>query len=140
MYKGSIVDTAGMPLPWANILIAPGKGTITDIDGNFSFNVSNPNQVITFSYVGYEPKKYKAKDIPKQITLVGESLPVVEIIAKKKELPAPEKKDYTIHYVVGSFLLLATITGIVMYANREKSSQLMVEGNYNSNKTKHVKL
>jgi len=134
IYKGNIVDTAGTPLPGAHILIAPGKGTITDFDGNFSFQVSNPNQVITFSYVGHEPQKFKARDIPKQITLVGESLPAVEIIAKKKKLPeAPPKKDYTLHYVVSFFLFSVAITGVIIYANREKPSVPPTDGNYKSN-------
>ncbi len=131
IYKGNIIDPVGDPLPGVNILIAPGKGTTTDFDGNFSFRVANPNQIIAFSYAGHE-KKYKAKDIPKQITLSGEELQTVEIIAKKRKLPTPPKKDYTMQYVVGSFLLLAAITGVIIYTTRETPSVALTEGNYKS--------
>jgi TonB-linked SusC/RagA family outer membrane protein len=34
-----------------------GTGTITDVEGNFSIEVSSPNEVLVFSYVGYEPQE-----------------------------------------------------------------------------------
>lgn len=50
---GTIVDANGEPIIGANIIEkGTSNGTITDIDGNFSLNVSD-NAVLRISYIGY---------------------------------------------------------------------------------------
>lgn len=53
--KGVIVDSAGEPIIGASIVEdgSSGNGTITDLDGNFSLNVS-PQASITVTYIGYQ--------------------------------------------------------------------------------------
>src|SRR5690606_19349461 len=44
----------GSPIPGATVIVkGTTNGTVTDIDGNYSLNVADPNAVIVFSYVGY---------------------------------------------------------------------------------------
>ena len=43
------------PLIGATIMYGKGLGTVTDIDGNFSFEISEGERNITISYVGYQP-------------------------------------------------------------------------------------
>ncbi len=44
----------GGPLPGVTVLIkGTSAGTVSDFDGNFSLQVSNPNATLVFSYVGY---------------------------------------------------------------------------------------
>lgn len=44
----------GSPIPGATVMVkGTTNGTVTDIDGNYSLNVADPNAVIVFSYVGY---------------------------------------------------------------------------------------
>lgn len=52
--KGTIVDAQNEPIIGANIREVgnTGNGTITDIDGNFSFNVKD-NAVIRITYIGF---------------------------------------------------------------------------------------
>ncbi len=51
--KGVVKDAAGEPIIGANVVQeGTTKGTITDLDGNFSMNVS-PNGVLVVRYVGY---------------------------------------------------------------------------------------
>ena len=53
--KGKITDDEDMPLPWVNIYIKESnKGTVTDLDGNYSIKVSDENAVLVFSFVGFE--------------------------------------------------------------------------------------
>jgi TonB-linked SusC/RagA family outer membrane protein len=56
--KGNITDSDGLPLPGATIM---EKGTIngitTDIDGNYSLNVSGENSVLKISYIGFETQE-----------------------------------------------------------------------------------
>ena len=59
--KGLIVDASGMPVIGANILVKGSNvGTITDIDGNFSLEVSDGN-VLHVSYIGYADQEIKVE-------------------------------------------------------------------------------
>ena len=52
--KGKVTSEAEGPLPGVNILIQGTlKGTITDIDGNYSISVPGPEAVLVFSFVSY---------------------------------------------------------------------------------------
>lgn len=50
---GTVTDGAGVPIIGVNIVeVGTTNGTITDVDGKFSFNVKN-NATIHISYIGY---------------------------------------------------------------------------------------
>jgi hypothetical protein len=54
MVTGKVVDEAGAGLPGATVLIkGTSKGTVTDIDGNFTLEVPESNSILTIAYVGY---------------------------------------------------------------------------------------
>lgn len=57
--KGKVVDDAGEPLPGASIKVkGTDVGTISDVDGNFQFNVTDGAKVtIVVSFVGMESKE-----------------------------------------------------------------------------------
>ena len=57
--KGQVVDAAGIPVIGANI-VAKGttNGTITDIDGNFSLEVTE-GTILTVSYIGFANQEIK---------------------------------------------------------------------------------
>ncbi len=66
--KGIVLDAeTGESLIGANVLIAQGVGTVTDLDGNFSFSVNQGEYTLNVSYVGYET-------ITRQIVVTGEPL------------------------------------------------------------------
>lgn len=52
---GTVTDASnGTPLPTVNVLVqGTTVGTSTDLDGNYSINVPEGYDVLTFSYVGY---------------------------------------------------------------------------------------
>lgn len=51
---GKVTDTKGQALPGVTVLIkGTAKGTITDLDGNYSLTVPE-NAVLLFSYIGYQ--------------------------------------------------------------------------------------
>ncbi|MHA6278867.1 SusC/RagA family TonB-linked outer membrane protein [Salinimicrobium sp. CAU 1759] len=51
---GTVVDDSGMPLPGANVIIkGTTTGTLTDFDGKFAI-MAEPEDILVFSYVGYE--------------------------------------------------------------------------------------
>src|SRR5665647_594909 len=52
--KGKVTSEAEGPLPGVNIQVQGTlKGTITDMDGNFSISVPGPQAVLVFSFVSY---------------------------------------------------------------------------------------
>ena len=52
--KGSVKDVEGNPLPGVNVVEnGTTNGAVTDLDGNYTINVSSPNAILSFSYVGY---------------------------------------------------------------------------------------
>lgn len=53
--KGKVTDDVGEALPGASVIIAGTTiGTITDIEGNYSLNIPNPQDAtLIFSFVGY---------------------------------------------------------------------------------------
>jgi TonB-linked SusC/RagA family outer membrane protein len=53
---GVVVDSkTGEPLPGVNVILEGSTiGTVTDVDGKFSFDVTNKNGNLLFSYIGYK--------------------------------------------------------------------------------------
>lgn len=55
---GTVTDEAGQPLIGVNIIIkGTVRGTITDVDGNFSLDLPDGQEVLILSYTGYEPQE-----------------------------------------------------------------------------------
>jgi iron complex outermembrane receptor protein len=57
--KGKVLDESGEPIIGANIMEkGTTNGTITDLDGNYSLNITNPDRVILqASFIGYTTKE-----------------------------------------------------------------------------------
>ena len=78
--KGHVVDETGEPVIGASIIQnGTTKGTVTDLDGNFSLNV-NSGASITISYVGYTSQNMKVtSSAPLKITLKEETSHMISI-------------------------------------------------------------
>ena len=90
--KGQIVDAMGEPIIGASILEkGTTNGVISDIDGNFSLNVSAPNAIIVISYIGFKSLEHPASDpnlkriVMKEDTEVLDEVVVVGYGTQKKE-------------------------------------------------------
>ncbi|WPP49543.1 SusC/RagA family TonB-linked outer membrane protein [Catalinimonas niigatensis] len=57
--KGTVTTSEdGSPLPGVNIIVqGKATGTVTDIDGNYTLNVSDADDVLLFSYIGYQTQE-----------------------------------------------------------------------------------
>jgi len=56
--QGKVTDQNNLPLLGVNVLVKDAtKGTTTDFDGNYLIEVS-PNDILVFSYVGFETKEF----------------------------------------------------------------------------------
>lgn len=56
--RGQVTDNEGSPLPGATIIEkGTNNGVAADIGGSFTINVSGPESVLVFSYIGFETKE-----------------------------------------------------------------------------------
>lgn len=52
--RGKITDESGQGLPGVNILVkGTTLGTTSDVNGNYALNISDPNGVLVFSFIGF---------------------------------------------------------------------------------------
>ena len=60
---GQLLDENGEPLIGASVVVkGQNRGVATDIDGNYSIEVSGENPELCFSYIGYKPQTVKVED------------------------------------------------------------------------------
>lgn len=58
LISGSVKDTKGEELIGATVMIKGSQtGTITDVNGNFSIQVTNEKTTLVFTYIGYNAKE-----------------------------------------------------------------------------------
>ncbi|PWJ56924.1 TonB-linked SusC/RagA family outer membrane protein [Dyadobacter jejuensis] len=56
--KGRVIDDKDEPLIGVTIMVAgTTKGTVTDVDGNFTLEGVGPNTTLNFSFIGYSPQQ-----------------------------------------------------------------------------------
>lgn len=93
--KGTVKDAGtGEGLIGATILISKGKGTVTDINGNYSMKVDAGTYKVTISYVGYNLKTSSVTIADKPVVLnmdleqtALDEVEVVADVAKSRETP-----------------------------------------------------
>ncbi len=93
--EGVVRDAvSGETLIGVNIVYAPGKGVVSDIDGHYYIQLDNGSHTLTISYVGYitqtQPVKINNKIITLNIDLKNVTLSEVEVVgdlARSRETP-----------------------------------------------------
>lgn len=62
--KGTVLDEENRPLPGVNVILkGTSEGVVTDLDGSFEFPKKlDINDVLVFSYIGYDTKEYTVKE------------------------------------------------------------------------------
>lgn len=59
---GTVVDDSNLPIPGVNVKVLGTKsGTLTDIDGKFKIGLSDKNQTLEFSFIGFANQKIDMK-------------------------------------------------------------------------------
>jgi TonB-linked SusC/RagA family outer membrane protein len=93
--RGTVTDAFTQePLIGANVVIeGTTEGVITDLSGDFAIPITDPNQILLISYVGYLPQRIEAAgDQPLQIQLIPDVQKLEEVVVigygtqKKKDL------------------------------------------------------
>ncbi len=128
---GVVTDDSGSPLPGVNILEkGTNKGSVTDFDGKYTIDVSGPESILVYSYVGFNKKEVPVGsqstiDVTlssgaelEQIILVGSralprsnttsSLPVDVLPAKELASTGQITFDKALQYKIPSFNTVQT--------------------------------
>ena len=95
LVRGNVSDAStSEPLIGATVMYGKGLGTVTDIDGNFSFEISEGERNITISYVGYQPlsKRISVSNTTSNFnfklkTVLLNEVQVTADLAKERETP-----------------------------------------------------
>ncbi|MHC1704386.1 MAG: SusC/RagA family TonB-linked outer membrane protein [Tenuifilaceae bacterium] len=96
--KGNVTASDnGESLPGVNIIVkGTNQGTVSDIDGNFSFEVNPDDKIIVFSFIGYEDQEVEIVDkVLINVVLKSKSTAIDEVVVigygtqKAKDLTAP---------------------------------------------------
>mgnify|MGYP002748053689 CR=1 FL=1 len=103
--EGIIVDAKGEPLIGVSILESgTTNGTITDIDGAFSLQVS-PNAVLEISYIGYKTQKLAVKANLGKIVMHEDTEVLDEVVVTALGIKRSEKAlSYNVQQVKGDEL------------------------------------
>jgi iron complex outermembrane receptor protein len=84
--NGRVIDILGNSLFGASVVLKnTTKGTITNINGNFSLIIEPGNKVLTISFIGYTTRDYYLQD-KKQVTIIleqGEYLDEVQVVGSR---------------------------------------------------------
>ena len=102
--QGKVRDAeTGEPLPYASIYVPAGRGTLTNAEGNFSLSVGSQD-VLTFSFIGYEKLKLKATNVPRVVKLKPFARDLKEVVVVPvdewdvvKQVINNMKKDFSKH-------------------------------------------
>ena len=94
-YRGTVLDDkSSLPIPFVNIgIIAEGKGTVSDNQGFFQLKRQGPNDIISFSSIGYETKEITGDQLIKthDVRLVPKVYQIPEIEVTSKQFNGEER-------------------------------------------------
>lgn len=112
--SGIILDQKNEPLPFVNILINKNQtdGVSSDIDGKFSIKSTEPIEILTLSFVGFEKLVYKVQrenfgnelilkmksttfDLQEAVVVAGENPAhrIIRQVVKNRDQNNPEKME-----------------------------------------------
>ncbi|MBT3383149.1 MAG: TonB-dependent receptor [Prolixibacteraceae bacterium] len=80
--SGTVTDNEGLPLPGVSVVVkGTTTGTVTNNDGDFSFNIPNDAETLQFSFVGMKRQEVSIDDrIVFNIVMEGDAISIEEIV------------------------------------------------------------
>jgi len=100
--KGKVVDINKNPIPFVNVVaLNTTDGTVTDIDGEFSFSIKNNKAQLEISFLGYVTQGFTANKKTNYLTIVliedaNELQEIVIVTKPQKRLSKKENPAYRI--------------------------------------------
>jgi iron complex outermembrane receptor protein len=80
--SGKVSDDTGNPLPGVNVIEkGTSNGTSTDVNGNYTLNVTDINSVLVFTFIGFETKEVSVgSETSVNVTLSPDTKTLEEIV------------------------------------------------------------
>jgi len=117
MIVARVLDEFLTPLEGVNIKIQnSNKGATTDSDGNFYLDAS-ADDIVSFSYIGFETITIQSVDIPSEIILNEELEYLDQVVIKAKKKPNPKRNT---GLWVGISLITISFLGALAASTRLK--------------------
>ena len=81
--KGKVTDETGAPVPGATVIVkGTTTGTVTDMDGNFTFGVSATAKTLVVSFIGMTPQEIMVGNQTSfSVKMVSETIGIDEVVA-----------------------------------------------------------
>lgn len=77
---GTVIDAQGDPIIGASVRVeGTTRGTVTDVDGNFTLSVA-PDEMVRISYVGYDEVMVEASSVTLHIVLQEDTKTLEEVV------------------------------------------------------------
>ncbi len=97
--SGKVVDKSGVPIPGVSVFIKDtSNGTITDVEGNFTLQISERASIIVFSFIGMKTQEYPINGTNNfEIIMEEETLGINEVVVTALGI---EKEAKTLTYNV----------------------------------------
>jgi TonB-linked SusC/RagA family outer membrane protein len=102
--KGKVIDTDGMPLPGASVIVkSTSVGVITDFDGNFSIDVPDGEKVLEITFMGFKPQDVNlTRETNIQITLQEDAAELDAVVVTALGIKKEKKRlGYSVQEVKG---------------------------------------
>jgi TonB-linked SusC/RagA family outer membrane protein len=113
---GKVTSSNGESLPGVNVLIeGTSTGTVTDLEGQYTLSVPNPNAVIIFSFIGYATQKVATNGRTViDVVLEDESEALEEVVVTAMGIQRQAKSlTYSAQVVDGSSVSEARETNLI---------------------------
>lgn len=130
--KGKVTDAKGEPVIGATVLeVGTTNGSVTDIDGNFTLNLSKSTAKVEVSYIGYKKEILEAKaGSPLKVILKEDTEVLDEVVVTALGIKREQKAlSYNVQKVGGEDLttvkssnLMSSLSGKVAGVNINMSS------------------
>lgn len=132
--SGVVTDNLGEPLPGVNVFEKsnPTNGVITGVDGSYTIELSGPDVVVAFSFIGFTAQEINVAGRSEiQITLVPEDTDLDEVVVTALGIRRDEKSlGYAVTKVGGEELTTVKSTNFTS-ALSGRAAGVNIVGNSN---------
>lgn len=115
LFSGRVLDENNDPLPGASIVVkGSSNGVASDFDGNFQIELSQENEILEVSYIGYITQEYDTSGkTSADIALQPDSQNLEEVVVTALGIKKEKKRlGYAVQEVKGENLVTARETNV----------------------------
>lgn len=113
--KGVVFDQSREPLPGVSIVVqGTNIGTVSDLNGAYSIHVPSDDSKIIFSYIGFAPVTYSAKEMNKlsEVVLVEDTKTIDEVVVVGYTTRTREKLISSVSTINNQELVKSTVPNL----------------------------